>query len=90
MPLTRKLNHVEVITSHELYVHRLPRAGRIGRPSNMASRAFVEGISRSWRIWDRVCKRGEYGQNGSEEDGLEHDDCFAEGGELYNEIFHKK
>jgi hypothetical protein len=70
---TREVFHGKVSASHELNVHRLPCAGRVCRPFDLAVRAFVVNIAGARNSGGRVCVDRRYGgKDSSEKDLREH------------------
>lgn len=61
---TGQVNHIEVVTSHELNVERFPCSSRVWIPSNRARATLLEDISGAWCCWRdlRQSDQGE-GQN---------------------------
>jgi len=61
-----KVNHVDVVSRHELDSHVFPIGGGVGipTPGDKTSRACIESVSRSWSSGVNVCAHEQRGGKG--------------------------
>lgn len=65
---TGEMLHVQVGTSHQLDVHRLPYTSGIRRPLDFALCTLVVHVARAWGRRNRVGEDSGDSQRGKEED----------------------